>query len=855
MRTTRLSVGLVAILGMLAGCNSPGAPKRDGKAEAKQAPTVAPQTPDAKQPAAQTPTPQTPKLDSTYREPPADVVALVDARPTPAMWMSPRHDRMILGDYDAHPSIDLVSRPFERLAGLRIDGQRVASRRTRTYEALTVVEIEGGKKTKLALPEGFALAQMAWSPDGQRVAMTRWVDDAVQLWVGDLATGKVERLGDFALNTVFGSGMSWMPDSQSLVVRRVPEGHGPAPARPTVPSGPTVMDTTGAKATNRTYQDLLKDRVDEAVFEHLATSELITVDLQGTVTSLGEPDLYTRARPSPDGRFVLISRIKRPFSYVVPYYRFPRVIEVRDLKAKVVRVVADQPAAEAVPIQGVRTGARDVQWQPTADATLAWKEALDDGDPNKEAEHRDRLMTHAAPFADAPAERLRTTHRLSSVDWTERKDELLITEYDRDRRWTTTHLYSPDTTGVAGAAATGSRVLFDRSVRDAYGDPGRAVYGELASGHAAVLVDDGKIYLDGRGASPEGDRPFLARYDLATGTTEELMRSAGEQHVDFIAFASDAHDRFIVQRQSADQPPDYWLEGGEGEPARLTELPHPHPQLSGIEKRVLKYKRRDGVDLSGTLYLPPGYDPEGGQKLPLVVWAYPREFNDADTAGQVRAAPNRFTRLRATSPLMFLTQGYAVLSGAAMPVIGDPETMNDTFIDQIVWAAQGAIDACVKEGVADPQRVGVGGHSYGAFMTANLLAHSDLFRAGVARSGAYNRSLTPFGFQSERRTLWEAPETYVAVSPLFAADTIDEPLLMIHGEVDSNSGTFPLQSRRLFHALKGLGGTARLVLLPEESHGYAARESVLHTLAESFDWFDQYVKNAKPRGAKAAPTG
>ena len=843
------------MLGVLASCNGPSAPKPAGEAEAKQAPTVTPDAPDAKGPAVEAPRPEAPKLDSTYREPPADVVALVDARPTPAMWVSPRHDRMILGDYDAHPSIDLVSRPFERLAGLRIDAGRVARRRTRTYEGFTVVEVQGGKSQPLPVPEGFQAAQLSWSPDGQRVAMTRWLDEGVQLWVADLATSKVERVGDFSLNTVFGSGLSWMPDSQSVVLRRVPQGHGPPPARPTVPAGPTVMDTSGEKATNRTYQDLLENRVDEAVFEHLATSQLVMVDLQGTVTPLGEPDLYISADPSPDGRFVLITRIKRPFSYVVPYYRFPRVIEVRDLKAKVVRVVADQPAAEEVPIQGVRTGARNVHWQPTADATLAWKEALDEGDPNKEVEHRDRLMTHAAPFADAPAERLKTTHRLSSVDWTERNDELLVTEYDRDRRWTTTHLFSPDTTGVAGDPATGSKVLFDRSVRDAYGDPGRAVYGELASGHAAVLVDDGKIYLDGRGATPEGARPFLARYDLATGTTEELMRSAGDAHVDFIAFGNDAHDRFIVQRQSADDPPDYWLEGGDAEPARLTELPHPHPQLSGIEKRVLKYKRRDGVDLSGTLYLPPNYDPEGGQRLPLVVWAYPLEYNDADTAGQVRAAPNRFTRLRATSPLMFLTQGYAVLSGAAMPVIGDPETMNDTFLDQIVWAAEAAIDACVKEGIADPERVGVGGHSYGAFMTANLLAHSDLFRAGVARSGAYNRSLTPFGFQSERRTLWDATETYVSVSPLFSADAIDEPLLMIHGEVDNNAGTYPLQSRRLFHAMKGLGGTARLVLLPEESHGYAARESVLHTLAESFDWFDQYVKNAKPRTPKGAPTG
>jgi len=762
------------------------------------------------------------------------------------MWRSPTYDRLVLGDYDAHPSIAVVSRPFERLAGLRIDAKHNAARRTRMYEGLTLVALADGAKSTIDLPDDVQLSNVRWSPDGQRLALSRWVKDGVELWVADASTGKSSRVGKHQLSTVLGSGVSWMPGSQSLLVQLVPEGHGQPPARPTVPSGPTTMDTTGSKATNRTYQDLLKDRVDEAVFKHLATSRIAIVDLAGTVTSLGEPDLYSDVSASPDGQYVLSERVKTPFSYAVPYYRFPRAIEVRDLKAKVVRVVADQPVADAVPIGGVREGARGVHWQPTADATLAWREALDGGDPDAKADHRDRLMTHAAPFADTPEERLRTTHRLSSVAWTERAGELLATEYDRDRRWITTHLFGADVVGKAGEADTGSKVLVDRSSRDAYGDPGRPVYKTLASGHHALIVDEGKIYLSGSGATPEGDRPFLHRYDLASGATEELMRASGKEHVAFAGFGSAKHDAWMVTRETVDVPPDYYLEGAGGQ-RRLTELPHPHPQLSGIEKRLLKYTRKDGVALSGTLYLPPDYDADAGEPLPLVVWAYPVEFNDSDTAGQVRAAPKRFTRLRATSALMFLTQGYAVLSPASMPVIGDPETMNDTFIEQITDAAEAAIAACVKEGVADPERVGVGGHSYGAFMTANLLAHSDLFSAGLARSGAYNRSLTPFGFQSERRTLWEATETYVAVSPLFSADKLDEPLLLIHGEVDSNAGTYPLQSKRLFHALKGVGGTARLVLLPAESHGYASRESVLHVLAESFDWFDTYVKNAPPR--------
>lgn len=137
-------------------------------------------------------------------------------------------------------------------------------------------------------------------------------------------------------------------------------------------------------------------------------------------------------------------------------------------------------------------------------------------------------------------------------------------------------------------------------------------------------------------------------------------------------------------------------------------------------------------------------------------------------------------------------------------------------------------------------------------MTANLLAHSDLFRAGIARSGAYNRTLTPFGFQSERRTFWEAPEMYAKVSPFWYADKIKEPILLIHGEADNNQGTFPIQSERMFAAIRGNGGTARLVMLPLEAHGYAAKESTEHTLFEMVQWFDKWVKNAKPRGSSQA---
>ncbi|MCX4243281.1 alpha/beta hydrolase family protein [Paraliomyxa miuraensis] len=785
---------------------------------------------------------------STYRLPPTDVVDIVDAPPTPVVSVAPGGARLGQFTYEALPGIDVVTRPFERLAGIRVDAQRHARRHTRWYTKIAIQTIVDGKTKEVELPTGTHLTRPHWSPDGKHLAFARDGGQGLELWVVDAETAQARRLGSFHVNDVLDAPFTWMPGSQALLVRQA-RSDGPVPARSTVPTGPVVEDTSGKVAQNRTYQDLLTNADDERMFEHFAGSQLAIVSLDGEASPLSEPGLVEAADPSPDGKYVLVERLQRPFSYTVPYYRFARVIEVLDAKAKVVRRVADLPVADEIPIEGVRTGPRQVHWQPGVPATLVWTEALDEGDPRKEVEHRDRVMSHAAPFADTPEERLRVQHRLSSLDWTSSAGQVLVEEYDRDRRWVTTRIHELD---AKGGAPTEPRVLFDRSARDAYADPGVPVTEARPDGTHVVIVDGGSIFLAGDGASPDGDRPFLDRLELATGTKQRLFQSEGDEHVQFSDFVGPDHSAWLVRRESATEPPNFHVQQEGGAQRQLTTFPDPHPQLTGIRKQILSYARRDGVPLSGTLYLPPNY--EEGQRLPLVIWAYPLEYNDGDTAGQVRAAPRTFTRLGGTSPLMFLTQGYAVLDDAAMPVVGDPETMNDTFVDQIVWSAEAAIDAAVKAGVADRDRVGVMGHSYGAFMAANLLAHSDLFQAAIARSGAYNRTLTPFGFQSERRTLWEAPQTYVTVSPLFSANRIDEPLLLVHGEIDDNSGTFPLQSQRLFHAMQGTGGTARLVLLPGESHGYVARESVLHVLAESFEWFDRHVKNADPAAAASAAT-
>ena len=427
----------------------------------------------------------------------------------------------------------------------------------------------------------------------------------------------------------------------------------------------------------------------------------------------------------------------------------------------------------------------------------------------------------------------------------------LVTEYDRARRWTRTRMIDPDKAGDAG------RVIWDRSAQDRYGDPGVPVMKTLASGERVILQKGDTIFLRGAGASNKGDFPFLAKFDLETLKSERVFQAADGTYEEVDAVLSDDGSKFLTRYETPNDVPNYYVrQAGSAEKTAVTHFADPAPELRGIQKQLVRYKRDDGVDLSFTLYLPPecgSVDDKGampchkaGVPMPTIVWAYPLEFSDASTAGQVSGSQFRFTTMSGISELFLVTQGYALLDSATMPVVGDPDTMNNTYVEQITASAKAAIQKAAEMGVTDPNRVGVGGHSYGAFMTANLLAHTSLFKAGVARSGAYNRSLTPFGFQSERRTFWEARDMYIKVSPFAFADKIKTPILLIHGEADDNSGTFPIQSERMYQAIKGNGGIVRYVTLPYEAHGYQGRESVEHVHWEMVTWFDKWVKNAKP---------
>lgn len=775
-----------------------------------------------------------------YLQPPADVVAILNAQPFPQMALSPDRSRMLLIERASMPTIEDLAQPMYRLAGWRINpatfGQHGGARTT----GILIRDVASGREVRVQVPADASLGSISWSPDGRHIAFTNTTaSNGIQLWVADPATGATRRVTDARINATQGSTCAWMPDSARMLCRLVPDNLGVAPVAARAPRGPIVQESSGQSSPARTYQDMLANPHDEALFEHYFTTQLAYVDVaNGARTPLGRAAIFSSVQPSPSGEYVLVTRTIKPYSYTQPQGGFPRVTEVWDRSARVVHTVASYPTDVDRPFGYVTTLPRSASWRTTAPATLLWAEALDEGNPRKPAETRDKIMMLTAPFTGTATEIGRTPQRYAGISWIE-DGRALLSDYEHAKRWRRTWLINPDAPKQAWS------LLWDMSTEDAYRDPGFPIQ-RPGHTHAVILKRGDNIYLSGNGSSPQGDMPFLDRLNLSTKKSERIWQSGATHYESVVALVDDDARRIITRRESVTEPPNFYMRDlRASRVTALTNFPDPAPQLKGITKQRVTYKRADGVDLSATLYLPAGY--KQGTRLPVVMWAYPQEFASADVAGQVRGSTNRFNAIGGTSHLFFLTQGYAVFDNPTIPIVGG-DTANNRYIEQLVAGAKAAVDKVVDMGVGDRDRIGVGGHSYGAFMTANLLAHSDLFRAGIARSGAYNRTLTPFGFQAEERTFWEAPEIYSRMSPFNYANKINEPILLIHGEADNNSGTFPIQSERMYAALKGHGATVRYVVLPHESHGYSARESVMHTVAEMISWFDKHVKNAKPAG-------
>jgi len=792
-----------------------------------------------------------------YVLPPPNVVEAFDAEPLPQVLVSPNRQVLALLKARPHPTIAELSQPMLRLAGLRVNPKTNGPHRSvglpgTGIQAITLKKLADGNEVRVAVPPQARISHVKFSPDGSRLAFLNTKDAAIELWVADASGAARAVSGADRINAAAGDPCDWLNDNATLLCTAVPASRGAEPGASPVPAGPNVRENYGKAAPAPTYEDLLKDANDDRLFEYYFTSQLVAYNsATGAKAAVGRPAILATVTPSPGGQHVLVEKIKRPFSHLIPINGFPREVEIWTRGGDVARRLGDLPSHEGTPLTGVEPGPRGFHWREDQPATMLWVEALDGGDPRMKVPFRDHILSIAAPFSGEPTELAKTEWRYGSLVYTDAGVGLL-TENDRVSRHTRTWILEP------GAAP---RQAWDRRQDAAYENPGTPVArrsapapggGRGAGNSNGPIIQAGDvIYLAGEGASPEGDRPFLDRLNLKTLKTERIFRSGAEALETFIAPLDDGMTRFLTRYETQKEPPNYSVRNREATSRRqVTDFKDPQPQIRNILRQYVTYQRNDGVKLSATLYLPPGY--KQGDRLPVIMWAYPREFGDAGAASQVTGSPNQFMQIRGVSHMFLLLSGYAIFDNPAMPIVGPGETANDHYVEQLVASAQAAVDKVVEMGVGDRDRMGVGGHSYGGFMTANLLAHSRLFRAGFAESGAYNRSLTPFGFQSERRTFWEVPDLYAKMSPFWYAHQVKDPILLMHGEADDNSGTFPIQSERFYMALKGHGATVRYVTLPDEAHGYAARETLLHVLAERINWFDKYVKNAGPKTSTSA---
>jgi len=779
--------------------------------------------------------------DITYQTPPQEILELLEAEMTPAVRITKDGKTMLLLKQSDYINIEQASQPLIGLAGLRVNPKNYTSIGGSHYVGIEIKDIKSGTNRPVkGLPSSLNATDFKFNADDSKVAFLNVGIQGVTLWVIDMQTAEARQVGDFYVNTIYGNSYSWKNDGESLLVTaRVSKEDNP-PVISNVPEGPTVQEVSGNAAPSRTYQYLLENKNDIALFDHYMKSQLLEVGLSGEQKKINTPKIYRSVSLSPDNQYILATTVEKPYSFLVPVRSFPYSVDLLDAQGQQIKNVYKAPLAEQAPLGFDSTvpGKRLFSWRPDVASTLYYVEALDEGDSKKQVEYRDELFFLEAPFTTEAESIFKTSLRYKSISWMG-GDQMILTEGWRSTR--TEHVKLLSTSGEL------KRVIAERSTEDSYSNPGRFLR-TTNEYNRSILLSDGKnknaVFTISQGASEQGDRPFLMKWNLETGKTDTLFRSEGPFYENPVFF--DGKGTFIISRESSKDTPNYYSVNLKNRKFhQITNFTDPYPSLQDIHKEQVSYTREDGLKLSGMLYLPAGYSAETDGRLPVLIWAYPREFKTASAASQVKGSPHRYTRIPWGSPIYWVTRGYAILDNADMPIVGEgKQEPNDTFVEQLQSNAKAAIDFLVSKGIGDKDRIGVGGHSYGAFMTANLLAHTDYFKAGIARSGAYNRTLTPFGFQAEERTYWQAPEVYFKMSPFSYANQIKTPILFIHGEDDENSGTFPIQSERMYNAIKGHGGTSRLVMLPKEFHGYRAKESVGHTLWEMDQWLEKHVKNS-----------
>ena len=784
--------------------------------------------------------------DLSYKLPPKEIVDLLLAKPTPNVSIDDKGEWMLFTESNSYPSVAELAEEELRIAGLRIDPKNFSTSRQNFINNLWLKNISSGKEYRISgLPVKLRAGNVRWSPDDKKIAFTQNNDNRVDLYVVDVASQKAMKVNQQALNIVLGGAYQWYDDN-SLLYKIVVKPASAVPRKPSMPSGPAIQENLGKVAPSRTYEDLIKTPYDEQLFEFYATAQLVK-NAKGVETKIGAPAIYSSIAVSPSNKYLMVRTIKKPFSYLVPAFGFPSVVAIVDINGKLVKQLADLPSSELAPagFDNVQNVPRGFDWRDDEPATVVWAMPLDSGLIRKKTDYHDAVYSLTAPFVDQPKELFKTQMRYRGVQWGN-STLALIVEGLAAKQITRTDRYN-FSTGLL-------EKLWERNTTDAYSNPGSPFTEKNKFGRDVILVgkDNDIVMNNALGSSPKGDLPFISLFKLDTKENKIVWRSDEDHFEAAVQLIGDGI--FISRRESEKETPNYYIRDiHDNRLLPLTDFKNPYPSLDGITKEKIKYKRADGVDLTGDLYLPKGYNWKRDGKLPVFIWAYPAEYNSAADAGQVRGSQHRFTLIGWGSPVFLVTQGYAVLNNAEMPIVStDKEKKpNDNFTEQLRMNAEAAITALDSMGVGDRNRVAVGGHSYGAFMTANLLAHTNLFKAGIARSGAYNRSLTPFGFQNEDRTYWDDPKLYFDMSPFSFANKIKTPLLLIHGEMDDNPGTFPIQSERMYNAVKGFGGTVRYVVLPYEAHGYRGKENLLHMLYEMNSWMDKYVKNADKNPPKA----
>ena len=782
----------------------------------------------------------------SFQQPSADILALADYERAPSVSMDTKKEYMLFQYRSTYKSLEDLNQEEMKLGGLRINPITNISSTVSYINNLKIRKINDITSEPLqvnGLPENPKITNISWSPDDSKIAFTNTTKTGVELWVVDVSTAMAIRLTEPVLNANSGSPFSWSKDNQYLLVRMIPS---PRPAlidsKKDIPNGPIVSSAIGQVSQNRTYQDLLKNKTDEFNFTTLTTSELYMVSLTGQKTLFKSKDMYVGQSFSPDGNYLMIITISPPFSYIVPLSRFPQKTTIYDLSGNEIRVVNDVPLNEVIPkgFTAVRKGKRNMGWRADKPASLYFVTALDEGDPAQKVDFRDEIFTWDAPFTKEPLSLTKTRQRFGGITWGN-ENTAIVSDYWYDTRNIKTYLINPSNPHQE------AKIIFDRNYQDIYNNPGNFETRENQFGRDVLAIENGKMFLIGDGHSKDGQFPFIDEFSLETFKTKRLYQSTfTTKKEDIFSIEDFKNGNALVMIQSKNEYPNYYFRNfrQKDKLQQITFNKNPFESIKDVEKQVIKYKRSDGVELSGTLYLPVAYDKKKKEKLPLLIWAYPEEYKDKNSAGQSSINPNEFTFPYYGSFVYWVTKGYVVLDDASFPIIGEGDKEpNDNFIEQLVANAKAAIDAVDSLGYIDRNKVAVGGHSYGAFMTANLLTHSDLFACGIARSGAYNRTLTPFGFQSEQRNFWDAPGIYNSMSPFYTANLMKKPILLVHGEADNNPGTFTLQTERYFQALKGLGGNARMVILPKESHGYVAKENILHLLWEQEQFLDKYLKN------------